>query len=134
MQNLLALHVEVRLSPTIRESLSGKYGITALPADRIILQRRGPVQFGSVILLAAYCYAIWAMNSGNPVVGNAVGGHRAVSSALWISIRLSRQYREGKHFQADDDEALAVKLSTHCSSRLFTSSLVLSWSCCSPMH
>ena len=67
--------------------------ITTLPADRFLLQRQGWVQFGSAVLLAAFCYLQVARYGDAAVVPRWMGMTLLMLLAwyLWISVKWSRQ-------------------------------------------
>ena len=85
--------------------------IAVLPADRFVLSRQGWVQFGSGVLLAALCYAVFLVAGDGAVLGRWVGPFllSLLAAYLWVSVRWSRQHRHGEPFQMDDGETRDAK-------------------------
>lgn len=85
--------------------------MVVLPADRFVLARQGWAQFGSAALLALVCFVAWWVQGDVAVLGRTVGVFFIALLAfyMWISVRWSRQHREGEPFQMDDDADVAEK-------------------------
>lgn len=79
--------------------------MTALPADRFVLNRQGWVQLGSGVLLAVICYAAWGMDGAAATLGRPVGLALLAGLAgyLWVSVRWARIHPHGEPFVAPDD-------------------------------
>jgi cation:H+ antiporter len=75
-----------------------------LPADRFVLSRQGWVQFGSGVLLAAFCYGTFLAFGDAAVLGRWVGLVMLVLLALYLykSVQWSREHRYGEPFQMDE--------------------------------
>jgi cation:H+ antiporter len=80
--------------------------MVALPADRFILQRQGLVQIGSAVLLAAICYALYAVHGEEAALGRWVGILLVslLVAYLVISVRWARQHPDGIIPAVDDDD------------------------------
>ncbi len=80
--------------------------LVVLPADRFVLARQGWVQFGSAALLTAIAYGSWLVMGDAARLGRWVGVLFLVLllAYLRLSIRWSRQHRQGEPFQMDQDE------------------------------
>lgn len=65
----------------------------ALPVDKFILNRQGWVQVGSAVVLAAFCYAAWALSGDDATLDRWVGFVLLAALAwyLWISVRWGKQ-------------------------------------------
>ncbi|WP_428387463.1 sodium:calcium antiporter [Mucisphaera sp.] len=64
-----------------------------LPADKFLLTRQGWVQFGSGVLLATICYALWFLDGDAATFGRVFGALMALLLAvyLWVSVIWARQ-------------------------------------------
>ncbi|MBM82336.1 MAG: sodium:calcium antiporter [Planctomycetaceae bacterium] len=79
--------------------------LVVLPADPQILSRQGWVQFGSAVLLAALCYASFAIDGEAAALGREVGGLFLVLLALYmiISMKWSQSAATAEaHAKADE--------------------------------
>lgn len=68
--------------------------LVRLPADRLILNRQGWVQFGTAVLLSAICYAEYARVGDKAAISREVGVGLLGLLAwyLWISVKWSREH------------------------------------------
>ena len=64
-----------------------------LPVNRFLLARQGWVQFGSAVLLAGLCYAIWMSDGDSAEIPKWAGGMFLALLAVYliVSVRWSRQ-------------------------------------------
>ena len=69
--------------------------MTQLPADRFVLKHQGWVQFGSAVLLAAICFALYAMHGHQAQLGRPIGALLITLLAVYMamSIKWSRQHK-----------------------------------------
>jgi cation:H+ antiporter len=83
--------------------------LTAVRADRFVLQRQGWLQFGSAVLLAALCYGAWYASGESAALGRPVGALLLTLLALYllVSIRWSQEYES-----ADIEESAAGHVRT----------------------
>jgi cation:H+ antiporter len=74
--------------------------LTALPADRYVLQRQGIWHFGSAALLAAICALIYATMPADPVLGRWAGVLLLTLLAGYISLSIywGRRHAENEPF------------------------------------
>lgn len=70
--------------------------LTTLPADRFLLSRQGWVQFGSAVILSAFCYVLFAVYGSDAAIPRWGGAVLLALLAvyLWISIRWSREHSQ----------------------------------------
>ena len=92
--------------------------MTALPADRYVLNRQGWIQFCSGIALAVVCYAAFLIYGGQAEISRGVGIFFLLSLAVYlrVSIRWSRQHPKGKPFvppEELDETVTSLKESDH---------------------
>ena len=78
-----------------------------LPADRQILSRQGWVQFGAAFLLAAICYAIFAMDGKAAEIGRWIGFLflALLAAYMLISAKWSKQATQAANSQSSDEDA-----------------------------
>lgn len=67
--------------------------LATLPADRFLLRRQGWVQFGSAVLLAAFCYWQVYRHGDAAAIPRWIGAVllSLLAVYLWVSVRWSRQ-------------------------------------------
>ena len=72
--------------------------LTALPADRFVLNRQGWVQFGSGLLLTVLCIVAWLTMGDDATLGRSVGVLLTglLVGYMAISIRWSKQHPHGE--------------------------------------
>lgn len=68
--------------------------MTKLPADRFVLKRQGWVQFGSAVLLAGLCFALYATQGHDAQLGRPIGLMliALLVAYMAMSVRWSRQH------------------------------------------
>ena len=83
-----------------------------LPVNRLLLARQGWVQFGSAVLLAGLCYAMWMSNGDSAEIPKWAGGMFLALLALYMIVSV-RWSREGAAMESaspeTEDEAGPVK-------------------------
>lgn len=87
--------------------------MTTLPADRFVLSRQGWVQFGSAVLLATICYALWITQHDDATITRPVGVLLTLLllGYLVISIKWARQHPTGEpHLVVNDTGTHADRL------------------------
>jgi len=75
-----------------------------LPADRFVLTRQGWVQFGSAVMLAALCYAGYAMYGSDAALGRWVGVLFVSLLVVYmvVSVRWSKRHPGGEPHLYDE--------------------------------
>ena len=81
--------------------------MVVLPADKFVLSRQGWVQFGSALMLAALCWAFFAMHDSDAVIGRPIGVFFLVLLAAYlaISVRWAKQHPHGEPHLIDNVDA-----------------------------
>lgn len=86
--------------------------MTRLPADKFVLNRQGWVQFGSAVMLAGICFALYAMHGDAAQLGRPIGALLVGLLAVYmlLSVRWSKQHAFGEpHLVGDShDDMLDV--------------------------
>jgi cation:H+ antiporter len=79
--------------------------MTALPADRFVLDRQGWVQLASGVALAMVCYSAWFLQGDAAALSRPVGIGFLVAlvAYLWVSVRWARVHPHGEPFVASED-------------------------------
>lgn len=79
--------------------------MVALPADKFVLTRQGWVQFGSAVLLALICYALFFFQGDNAQIGHVVGILllALLGYYMYMSVKWARVHPQGEPFMTPDD-------------------------------
>ena len=84
--------------------------LVALPADRYVLVRQGWLQFGSALLLIAFCYGSFIVSGADAFLGREVGFLfiGMLFAYLYVSIQWSKKHPQGEPFQTPENVAEAA--------------------------
>lgn len=100
--------------------------LAVLPADKFVLNRQGWVQFGSGVLLAAICYAMFALDGNNAVLDRWVGVLLLSLLVVYlvVSVKWARQHPEGEPFIATNDIATTTMVTGETESEAKSKKLI----------